>query len=157
MSLIVETGTGVTGANSYLALAVADTHYSNLGIASWGDASIGRREHALMQASFHVDGYSYAGIILTHNQGLAWPRSGATDKEGRLLNGLPIALLTAVLELAALFITAPPEALKKRVVIREKAGPISLTYSETAQQPGIVFQLLQQIGARSAGHDLIRG
>ncbi|MEP3245061.1 MAG: DnaT-like ssDNA-binding protein [Sneathiella sp.] len=157
MSLIVETGTGVAGANSYIALAAADAHYSALDAASWGDATASRREHALMQASFYIDGYSYEGNILTHHQGLAWPRCGACDREGRLLSGLPQALRTAVLELAVLYVTAPPEALQKRVVIREKAGPISLAYSESTQQPGLVFRLLQQIGARSAGHDLVRG
>ena len=157
MTLIVETGTGIPGANSYIALSVADAHFSALGLSSWSGALEAEREQALIRASLYVDGYQYGGNILKAGQGLAWPRSGALDREGRVLSGLPHALRTAVLEVAASFIKSPPPVFGERDVIRERAGPVELAYSKTRRLPSFVFRLLQQIGARPALPDIRRG
>jgi len=157
MTLIVETGAGVTGADSYLSLAAADAHFTALANAKWAAASAGVREQALTRASAHVDFYDYPGAVLSARQGLKWPRKNAADREGRLLTGLPYALRTAVLEQAADYFEKPPDRQGKANILKEKVGPLELVYSSTRQQPGFVFRLLLQIGARPAARDLVRG
>ncbi len=157
MTLIVETGAGTPEANSYIALELADAHFAALGLTVWTEAREAQREQALIYASAYVDSYRYEGNILKYGQGLAWPRTGALDREGRILSGLPHALRTAVLEVAADFIKSPPAAFGGRDVIREKVGPVELAYSKTRRQPSFVFRLLQQIGARPSLPDVRRG
>ncbi len=156
MTFISETGTGTLNATSYLSLTDADAHFTALDRSDWLLASIGKRQLALEQASFYVDSYNYPGIVAYFEQGLKWPRSGARDKEGRLLSGLPHALRTAVLELAADYITAPPSASDRRELIKEKIGPMELVYSKTRRQPSFVFRLLMQIGARPEAREIRR-
>lgn len=156
MTFTTETGTGIAEATSYLSLDDADAHFTALDRSDWLAANIGKRQQALEQASFYVDSYDYPGIVADFEQGLKWPRSGARDKEGRLLSGLPHALRTAVLELAADYITSPPSASDRRETIKEKIGPMELVYSKTRRQPSFVFRLLMQIGARPEGRQLMR-
>jgi len=161
MSFITETGTGIPGATSYLSLEEADAHFAALARQDWTDAVTAARQNALMQASLYADFYDYPGAVLSNTQGLKWPRSGACDPEGRILAGLPHALRTAVLELAADYITSPPDALEGRRTVKEKIGSLELVYSSTKHGPSFVFRLLLQIGARpsSSGgsHTMMRG
>ncbi|MFT6559177.1 DnaT-like ssDNA-binding protein [Sneathiella sp.] len=157
MTFIVETGTGISQATSYLSQEVADAHFAALGLAEWTRANDANKQRALMQASAYVDGYVYGGSLLNIAQGLSWPRQGAHDREGRVLNGLPHALRTAVLEMAALYVAKPPAAQGTSYIIREKVGPIELAYSKSKQQPSFVFRLLQQIGARPPMNMVQRG
>lgn len=156
MTFITETGTGIAEATSYLSLADADAHFTALDRSDWLAANNGRRQQALEQASFYVDSYDYPGIVADFEQGLKWPRSGARDKEGRHLSGLPHALRTAVLELAADYIITPPSAIERRELIKEKIGPMELVYSKTRRQPSFVFRLLLQIGARPEALEIRR-
>jgi hypothetical protein len=157
MTIIVETGAGVTGAASYVSLADADSHFAALQRTDWGAAPTARRELVLAQASQHVDFYDYPGQRLNGGQGLKWPRRAAADAEGRALTGLPHALRAAVLELADGYLTAPPSALDGRRAIAEKVGPVELVYASSGARPSFVFRLLLQIGARPRAHQLVRG
>lgn len=157
MVFIAETGAGVVGATSYVSLEEADAHFTALARDLWTNASAGHRENSLNQASLYVDCYAYGGSVLSFEQGLKWPRSGATDREGRALAGLPHALRTAVLELAVAYLENPPSALESRETLKEKVGPIELVYSRTKRQPSFVFRLLLQIGARPTPSNLVRG
>jgi len=157
MTFITETGAGIDAATSYVSLEEADAHFMALGRDLWSGATSAQRENALNQASLYVDCYAYGGQVLSFDQGLKWPRSGAIDHEGRLLSGLPHALRTAVLELAVTYLENPPSALEARETLKEKIGPIELVYSKTKRQPSFVFRLLLQIGARPASATMMRG
>tara|TARA_R100000005_G_scaffold95776_1_gene78727 strand:- start:1916 stop:2386 length:471 start_codon:yes stop_codon:yes gene_type:complete len=156
MSVITETGSGVAGATTYVSLADADGHFAALDLDDWSSASEGARELALMRAALHIDSYSYPGRVLDWDQGLKWPRRGATDRDGRLMTGLPHALRIAALELAELFLKEAA-GLDERLPIRQKIGPIEITFAEGKQRMSFIFRLLSQIGAQSAAHDLVRG
>lgn len=157
MTFLVETGSGLSGATSYISVEEADSHFEALENASWTDASLGQKQQALNRASLYVDSYQYGGCMLTLEQGLSWPRSGALDREGRPLTGLPFALIAAVLELAGEYIKTPPEVFEKGAVLKEKIGPVELVYSTTAKQPSFVYRLLSQIGARTNANAVLRG
>ena len=156
MTLITETGSGVPGATSYVSLAEADSHFTALAHDDWTAAADGAREQALIRAALHIDSYLYPGVVLEPDQGLKWPRSGAYDNDGRAITGIPHALRTAALELAALFL-ADGDGLDTRQPVRQKVGPIEVTYEEGKKRMSFVFRLLQQIGARVSTNNLVRG
>ena len=56
MALIVEDGTGVSGAESYISVVDADDYHTNHGNTSWGSADTTAKEIALRKASEYLDG-----------------------------------------------------------------------------------------------------
>ncbi len=155
MTLITETGDGVDGATSYISLAEADSHFTALANTSWTGAVSAAREEALERASLHIDSYDYPGGVLSLTQGLKWPRTGAYDSDGRRITGLPHALRTAALELALIFLEKP-DGLDGRSPVKQKIGPVELTY-DSARSSSFVFRLLSRIGARAPSQTIIRG
>ncbi len=101
MALVVEDGTVVAGADSYISVADADTYFTNLGNSAWTGAD-SVKEAALRKATNYVDmTYNWVGSITDNDQPLSWPRYSAYDKEGRLLTDtIPQKLKDAVCELA---------------------------------------------------------
>lgn len=156
MTLITETGTGVAGATSYVSLAEADSHFAALANSDWSNAVEGQREEALIRASLHIDSYSYPGTVLSWKQGLKWPRSAVYDRDGRAISGLPHALRTAALELASIFL-GDGQGLDARRTVKEKVGPLELTYEDSTRTGSFVYRLLRQIGARVSAQTLARG
>ncbi|USG59937.1 hypothetical protein NBZ79_12195 [Sneathiella marina] len=156
MTLITETGTGITGALSYVSLAEADSHFAALALDDWGSATGGQREQALIRASLHIDSYSYPGRVLIWDQGLKWPRNAVYDRDGRALTGLPHALRTAALELAATFLQ-DTQGLDGRRAVKERIGALELTYETGGRGGSFVYRLLRQIGARVSAQTLARG
>lgn len=105
MSLIVEDGTGLANADSYLSVADADTYHSNLGNTSWGALSTPNKELALRKATKYLDHryfYRWRGARSYRQQGLDWPRYQVIDRDGYLLDfdELPQALKNATAEAA---------------------------------------------------------
>jgi hypothetical protein len=79
MSLIVETGAIVAGAESYISVADASTYHGNRGNAAWGAlASDALREQALRKATDYMTQIYRArwkGYRKDGTQVLDWPRS----------------------------------------------------------------------------------
>lgn len=79
MSLIVETGAIVAGANSLVSLDWADAYFEARGDAVWAAASDDNKEYALimgtdyMQARFRM---KWRGYLVNSTQRLSWPRRG---------------------------------------------------------------------------------
>ena len=86
MSLIVETGSGSTTAESYISVAEADTyHAANGAPASWTAASTADKESALRQATAYLDdryAYQWRGTRAHEEQALRWPRTAVYDDDG---------------------------------------------------------------------------
>lgn len=156
MTIITENGSGVSGATSYVSLSEADSHFTALANDDWINAVDGQREEALIRAALHIDSYLYPGTILKQAQGLKWPRSGVYDRDGRAITGLPHALRTAALELADRFLR-DGAGLDERQPVRQKVGPIEVTFEEGRTRTSFVFRLLRQIGAETIAPRLVRG
>jgi hypothetical protein len=98
MAIILETGTGVVGANSYVSLEEASDYFAMLGVFDWYDS-----EPALLNATQSVDllyGARFLGTPLTATQSLLFPRVSFTDRNGFTRSGIPSELKKAVFELA---------------------------------------------------------
>lgn len=77
MSLIVEDGSGVAGAESYISVAAADTYFNNVGSDAWAGLSTTEKEQALRKATLYISGEfrdRWAGVRVSATQALDWPR-----------------------------------------------------------------------------------
>lgn len=114
MALVVETGSGLSNAESYC--SVADATAFNDGqqaIASWGAASTTAQENALRQATLYIDGLygqRFPGQRYSESQALRWPRSNAFDDEGVAIgvNTIPTKLRDATAEIAIQIVAGTP-------------------------------------------------
>lgn len=74
MSLIVEDGTMVAGAESYASVSDADTYLSSRGITTWANLLQPEKEQALRRATDFMREYPWKGYIIDTEQALDWPR-----------------------------------------------------------------------------------
>src|SRR5690606_13328470 len=81
-ALIVETGSGVPGANSYATLGAADAYHGDRANAAWPLASQGDREAALIRAGQYLNGLPWKGRKSGRANCMAWPRLGVVDDDG---------------------------------------------------------------------------
>lgn len=113
MTLTVEDGSGVAGAESYASIAEIDAYWANrphdpLAI-TWAAADTDDKEGAAREASDFLDaefGPFYKGHRAGYVQGLLFPRTKAMDEAGFPLPGRPPELLSATCQLAARAISA---------------------------------------------------
>ncbi|BBK36081.1 hypothetical protein STAQ_11590 [Allostella sp. ATCC 35155] len=142
MAIIVESGAGIVGADSYLAPAEADAHHAAFGWAGWAAASIQAREAALRRATLAIDGL-FAGRWRGHKavpwtvNVLAWPRSGVRDETGAAIvadGAIPYGLKVAVAEAARLELEQPgalAEAMRR--LRRFTLGPLAVELADGGQ------------------------
>lgn len=133
MALIVEDGTGVAGAESYLSAADADTHHADRANAGWtGDTAA--KEAALRKATDNL-GQAYRlrwlGARVDSAQALDWPRAGI-DTIGSDVVPEEVRRATAELALAALGADLNPPLERGGRVRREKVGPIECEFEDGA-------------------------
>lgn len=101
-ALIVEDGTRVAGANSYITLDFANTYHDTLGNLDWAGLDDATKTLNIIIATESMDliyGGQYMSIMYeTTIQGLLWPRYQFMDKNFRLRypNEIPLELQKAV-------------------------------------------------------------
>lgn len=140
MALVVEDGTGLPNAESYISVADADTYHGGLATSDeWTALTVLQKEAALRLATSYMDGaYRWKGSIVRATQALDWPRQDVVDDEGRQIaeNAVPIAVREACAELA---LQNHRQALNQSttlsgVVRRQRVGPIEREFFEAGQQ-----------------------
>lgn len=154
MALLVEDGTGVASADSYVSRTNADTFWTNRGgsdATAWAAASTADRDGALRFAAIYLDGaYAWRGAQLyapDSGQGLRWPRGGAYDSEGWLLSGVPPRVVDAQCLVALWHLRSAITAAAKRgggVAEVEIAGAVRERYFDGAS-PEQAFPFLAQL------------
>lgn len=106
MSLIVETGSGLTNADSYISLADANSYVADHGNpSSWSAATDDEKEEALRLGTQYIDlkyGNRFLGVRGSRDQALNWPRSAVIDIEGYSYDSdeIPVCLKQVVVEAA---------------------------------------------------------
>lgn len=129
MSLTVEDGTGLAGADAYASIATVDAYATARGLTAWtGEDSV--KEAAIREATVYLDAsYSWKGAIEVETQALSWPREGVTDKEGREVDGLPQRVIDACCELAVMKLSAALVTSQTSAEIASvSAGSVSVSY-----------------------------
>lgn len=138
MALIVEDGSIVAGAESYITLADADAYFTARGNATWAALADADKEAALRKATDYMVGrygLRWKGERVSELQALDWPRSCAYAN-GFLIasDTVPEAVQRACAELAVRASVADLSPDVGAQVKSETVGPISVTYADGARQ-----------------------
>lgn len=159
MSLIVEDGTGLSTAQSYVSVADADFYHTAHGNATWTGIDT-LKEAALVRATQALDArYPWQGIRYVETQALDWPRSGAADIDGYEITGIPQGVKDALCEMALLELVSPgvlTESMEQGIK-REKVGPLETEYFALSRKtyPAIA-NALRRIVWQASGIQIVR-
>lgn len=137
MALIVELGTGLPNAESYISVADTDTRLAALGNTTWAPLLTVEKEQALRRATnFMVQFYRarWRGIRLLRTQALDWPRYGVVTPDRYVVdsNVVPPLVAATCADMAFKAAAGDLAADIARTVIREKVGPLETEYSPHA-------------------------
>lgn len=152
MALIVEDGTGLSTAESYLSVADCDTYHSNRGNTAWAALATTAKEQALRKATdYLVQEYRmrWKGTRMTAAQALDWPRAyvymeavltglTGTDFPELVPNDVvPVEVenATADLALKSLTLTLMGDV-DPKITTEETIWPIKVEYSENQRNGG---------------------
>ncbi len=106
-TIILEDGTGVSNANSYVTLAEANTYFTNTGNLGWGGEDDFKTQN-LINATAALDatyGPRFISMLRDNvDQALLWPRDQVWDRHSRRINNgvIPTPLKNAQFEMALL-------------------------------------------------------
>lgn len=136
MTLIVETGAGVIGAESYATVAEASTYYADRGDTTWALLTLAQQEQALRRATDYISAkyrWRWHGFRNTTTQTLCWPRSLAPRSDLARNSYYPTDVVPAEVKLACNMLArraAAGDLLKDqgRKKTSVTVGPISTTY-----------------------------
>lgn len=148
MSLIVEDGTIIAGAESYLSVADADIYHANRGAAAWAALGTPAKEQALRKATdFMLGSYRsrWKGYRKDGTQTLDWPRTfvylepfvhGIVGTYPYLVSDLivPVEVKNACAELALIASATPLAPNLTRSKLRVRVGPIETEYEKGAPE-----------------------
>jgi hypothetical protein len=160
MPLIVEDGTGVATANSYVTLEEADTYFEThpYYADNWAGLGTPDKENLLTAASLQLDGLiNWRGFISSDTQGLGWPRTGVIDNEGRVIadNIVPRPVKIATFEMAMFASRGDPFAASASAgVERLKIDVIELQFASstvTAPVPAAALLAVRGLGDYTLG------
>lgn len=144
MALVVEDGTGLANAESYVSVADADAYHVDFGNTAWASSTEPAKEAALRRATQYLDSrYRYRGEPLTDTQALAWPRT-INDA----ISDWPVKRLAdACCELAVRALAGGLYTDQTATAVTSKTvGPISVSYAETERNGGqIRFALIDDL------------
>lgn len=132
MALVVENGTQVAGANSYVSLVDSNSFFSDRNLAA-------PTEPELHQAMDVLNALTFKGTRTNTAQPLAWPRTGVYDLEGEEYGGavIPTAIVQAQMWLAFYIVsgnsltTVASSASSTGALKRKKIGPIEKEWFES--------------------------
>lgn len=145
--LTIETGAGLSNADSYISVADASAYHAGLGNVAWAAlASDELREQALRRATLHItQAYRqrWKGWRTSSTQALDWPRYEVELPDSGYWRGVvyapsnevPAEVRNACAELAlraASGVDLSPDL--DRTISRETVGPITTEYSDGAPE-----------------------
>lgn len=159
MAFIVETGTGITNANSLASVAFANAYHADRGNAVWATFGLERKQANLIKATDYfvgIYGQSLLGDLVSSAQALPFPRTVNYVNVGN-----PIRIQEAIAELAFVadsmsLYPANNVRTKKRV----KIGPLEVEYDGNAPQAAkfvaVVLKLATWLKAGSLNTSMAR-
>lgn len=138
MSLIVENGTGLSTAESYISVADATTRHAALGNTNWALLTTPEIEQALRRATnYMVQTYRglWTGYRINSTQALDWPRSWVVvDTYPVASNAVPSDIANACADLALKAASGDLAEDLTRGIVREKVGPLETEYDRNSPQ-----------------------
>lgn len=160
MALVVEDGSVVPGANSYVDMTYADAYHLSRNNTAWAEGASSPdtdREGALIRATQWLDATyrsRFPGAkVGGRSQSLQWPRTGAVDADGNTIadDEIPTEIMQATCEAALRELSSPgslsPDYNNSQRVVSEKVGDLAVTYSDSASAADMtpVFSIIDGI------------
>jgi len=152
MALIVEDGTGLSSAESYVSVAQFKAYCEARGLTLPEGADDTAIEQALRRATDYIDG-TYAarwpGRRVNAAQALAWPRAGASYLAGGAVPVyvLPTPVVAATSQAGLRELREPgalaPDGGTTAPIVQETVGPITTKYGEGATRP--TFPIIEDL------------
>lgn len=143
VSLIVEDGSCVPSANSYVSLVFADNYMRNTGHSEWDKKTEDERKSYLINATSYIDRtytkVGWKGQKKFHRrQSLCFPRVELFDKDDDEVLGIPEELKKAVCEAAFMATTTSLFAIKDSSgsVKRQKVDVLEVEYYSESDSSG---------------------
>ena len=152
MALVVEDGTGLEDANTYVSLSECTNYHTDRSNSGWiGEDAV--KEAALIRATQYLDSHyrrRFLGYRGAEAQALEWPRYDVEDDNGYWLDGeIPRDLKYATCELALRALNGEllDDQDRGGAVRRVKVGEIETEYSESAPA-GTIYRFVDEILGR---------
>lgn len=135
MSLIVEDGSVVAGAESYISVADATSYHSKRGNSTWALLTTAQMEEALRRATDYmtqVYRIKWLGSLVSGTQSLDWPRVIASRADGALVasDSVPNDVMNVCAELALKAGAGELAPDLGRRVTKEKVDVIEVEYAD---------------------------
>jgi hypothetical protein len=138
MTLVVETGSGLSNANAFISVADADARHTLLGNTAWTgldavkEAAIARATEYMEQA-YRV---RWVGSRTHEDQALSWPRYVDQEVDGWWIDSdeIPSVVVNACADLALRALSDDLNADLTRGVVRKKIGPLETEYDRASPQ-----------------------
>ena len=135
MTIIIETGAGLSDAESYASVAAADARCASLGLTTWAalvevDKEIALRKAALFMATYRT---RWAGRRVHQHQALDWPRYNVVV-DGFMVpsTSVPTDVVNACIDLAVRAGSGedllPDLDTGSNVIKKDKTGPLETEY-----------------------------
>lgn len=141
MTLIIETGAGVAGANSYVTLAEARTYASARGVTLTDFDDVLERYLILAVDYLEAQRENFKGTKTDATYALQWPRYGVIlDGVELASNVIPVELKNAQIQIAMAAnegIDLMPTATGDAFITAEKVGPLETRYSQRLNTSGV--------------------
>jgi hypothetical protein len=134
MALIVEDGTGLANAESYISTIYARTYHAARGNAAWADLTVAEMEEALRKATdYMVSEYRFrwVGDRVKITQALDWPRGGVLNVD---VDDIPEEVKKACAEFALKSLSGPLLEDLSQSVIAKSVGSLSVSYDRNSSQ-----------------------
>lgn len=150
MSLVIEDGSIVAGAESFATAAELATYAANFGRTIPADAPA--QEALLRRAALQMSAMNWKGGLVSELQTLSWPRVDVY-RENWLVpsNAIPAQIKAGQMALATEVYSddLAPAELKTGAVTKEKVGPLETEYaaaSTSVSRPAATRQSYAQLG-----------
>lgn len=153
--MIVEDGTGISNADSYISLEDAEAYVSSsFFTGDWSELTNSQKESLLKTSSMYLDSfYSWYGEKSVQTSGLRWPRVGVEDSDDIEVpsNSIPNKIKWATVEMSIyLASTNLLEESDSRGVDSVKIDVIEITFNSSEKNvklPNTVTHLLKDYGS----------
>jgi hypothetical protein len=140
MAFVVEDGTGLSTATSYVDVAFADVYadsfFSQADYETWSAEGDADKERYLNRASKYIDRtYIFLGEKSSASQALQFPRDSLYDVDEELVSGVPDVVKEAVCLVSQRLmngVSMDADMDRGGAIIREKIDTIDITYSSGA-------------------------
>lgn len=156
LTLVVEDGTGLTNANSYVTRAEADDimEANILAFDTWDALVDSAKDAVLIYATRYLDSRAdWNGVKTVAASALRWPRTGVLDRDGETVDEdeVPYQLKLAVVELARFLAVNDLANFRSQDGLKQvTADVVTLIFNEKyrlPKMPSEIQYLIQGLGA----------